>query len=726
MGCLLFLVFTSCVFSQTQNKKIGLVLSGGGAKGLAHIGVLKEIEKAGIKLDYIAGTSMGAIVGGLYASGYTATQLDSIFKTVNIDALMQDYSPRENKPFYEKQNDELYAISLPFKKFKLGLPAGLSKGLYNYNLFNRLLYSQRFVRDFSKLPIPFVCIATNAETGEEVRMENGVLVDAIFVSGALPTLYSPVTINNKMLIDGGVVNNYPVDVLTEKGMDYIIGVDVQDALKSKDQLTDVTAVLLQISNFNTQKALKSKIEKTNLYIKPDISNFNVIDFEKSVEIIKKGEEAAKKYSLELEELGIMHKKPKMQTQKDSLYIGNISVNNLDQFTRAYVLGKLQFKPNKKIAFNTFEKGIRNINATQNFQSILYNYNENDSLNTLQLNLRENKNNTFLKLGLHYDELFKSSLLVNFTQKKILTKNDVFSLDVVFGDNFRYMANYYIDNGFYWSVGFRSTFTRFNTNVAITSTNQMLVGEPNIYSINVDYKDWAHQFYLQTILLEKAAFGMGAELKHLNISTNTLQNTQPVLDNSDYFNVYGYVNVDTQDQKYFPKKGLLFNAEWKSYLYSSDFSNSFKPFSIIKGNLKTTKKILPQITLQLNAEAGAQIAKNSVNFFDFSLGGYGNTPVNNFRPFFGYNFISITTDSYLQAGFVLDYEFIKKNHLNFTANFANAENNMFQTTNWFSKPTYNGYAFGYGIESILGPLEIKHSWSPELGQHFTWLAIGYAF
>ena len=326
----LFLIAT--FFAKAQNKvqdnlrpKIGLVLSGGGAKGLAHIGVLKEIEKAGIKLDYIAGTSMGAIVGGLYASGYTATQLDSIFKTVSIDALMQDYSPRENKPFYEKHNDELYAVSLPFKKFKLGLPAGLSKGLYNYNLFNRLLYSKRFVRDFSKLPIPFVCIATDAETGEEVRMENGVLVDAIFVSGALPTLYSPVTINNKMLIDGGVVNNYPVDVLTEKGMDYIIGVDVQDALKSKDQLTDVTAVLLQISNFNTQKALKSKIEKTNLYIKPDISNFNVIDFEKSVEIIKKGEEAAKKHSLELEELGIMHKKPKMQTQKDSLYIGNISV-----------------------------------------------------------------------------------------------------------------------------------------------------------------------------------------------------------------------------------------------------------------------------------------------------------------------------------------------------------------------------------------------------------------
>lgn len=719
-------MFSSLLFSQNQPNKIGLVLSGGGAKGLAHIGVLKEIEKAGVKLDYIAGTSMGAIVGGLYASGYSATQLDSIFKTVNIDALMQDYSPRESKSFYEKRNDELYAISLPFKNFKLGLPSGLSKGIYNYNLFNRLLFDQRFTRDFSELPIPFVCIATDAESGKEVRMEKGILADALYASGALPTLYSPVVINDKMLIDGGVVNNYPVEILLEKGMDYIIGVDVQDALQDKSQLSDVTSVLLQISNFNTQNAMKSKIEKTNLFIKPDITNYNVIDFEKSAEIIKKGEQAAQQFSYELNKLGTKNKRPKKSVQKDSLFISNINVNHLDQYTRAYVLGKLRFKPNKKIPFKTLEKGIRNLNASQNFQSILYNYSELDSTNVLNLNLTESKNNTFLKFGLHYDELFKSSVLVNFTQKKILTKNDVFALDVILGDNFRYNVNYYIDNGFYWSVGLRSTYSRFNDNVAVTSANQMLVGGQNIYSINVDYKDWAHQFYLQTILLEKAAFGLGAELKHLRISTNTLQNTQPVLDNSDYLNLYGYVNIDTQDQKHFPKKGWLFDAEWKSYLYSSDFSNNFKPFSILKGNIKKTIPIFPKLTFQYNAEAGAQIAKKTVNFFDFALGGYGYRSINNFRPFLGYDFISVVADSYIQTGFVLDYEFLKKNHLNFSANFANAGNNMFINTDWFSQPTYSGYAFGYGIESIVGPLEIKHSWSPETGKHFTWFSIGYAF
>ena len=141
--------------------KIGLVLSGGGAKGLAHIGVLKVIDSLGIKIDYIGGTSMGAIIGGLYASGYNAKQLDSIFTTLDADALIQDYVPRGSKSFFEKRNDELYAITLPFKKLKLETPNALSKGMYNYNLLSKLTFHVRHLRDFNRLPIPFFCMATD-------------------------------------------------------------------------------------------------------------------------------------------------------------------------------------------------------------------------------------------------------------------------------------------------------------------------------------------------------------------------------------------------------------------------------------------------------------------------------------------------------------------------------------------------------------------------------------
>jgi NTE family protein len=136
---LVFIAFfaISTTFSQELKPvkpKIGLVLSGGGAKGFAHIGVLKVLEQAGVKIDYIGGTSMGAVVGGLYASGYNANQLDSIFKATNFDELIKDFIPRSSKNFYEKKNDELYAFVLPFNKFRIGIPTALSKGLYNYNL----------------------------------------------------------------------------------------------------------------------------------------------------------------------------------------------------------------------------------------------------------------------------------------------------------------------------------------------------------------------------------------------------------------------------------------------------------------------------------------------------------------------------------------------------------------------------------------------------------------
>lgn len=243
---------------KTKKPKIGVVLSGGGAKGLAHIGVLKVIDSLGIKIDYISGASMGAIIGGLYASGYNAKQLDSIFSKADTEAMIQDYIPRGAKSFYEKRNDEIYALTLPFDKFRLGLPTALSKGLYNYNLLSRLTFNVCSEKDFNKLPIPFLCIATNMETGEEVVLESGNLPQALIASGAIPSLYNPIEIDGKLLIDGGIVNNYPVELLRKKGMDIIIGVDVQDGLKTREDLKGASGVLLQVSNLGMIEKMKEK------------------------------------------------------------------------------------------------------------------------------------------------------------------------------------------------------------------------------------------------------------------------------------------------------------------------------------------------------------------------------------------------------------------------------------------------------------------------------------
>jgi NTE family protein len=726
------LIFTQISLGQdnnTQNKrpKVGLVLSGGGAKGLAHIGVLKVIDSLNIKIDYITGTSMGAIVGGLYASGYNANQLETIFSNIDVDALLQDYTPREAKSFYEKRNDEIYALTLPFNKFKLGLPSGLSKGLYNFNLISLLTQHVSNVRDFNQLPIPFLCIATDAETGEKMVLDKGILAQCMVASGALPTLYSPVEINGRLLIDGGVIDNYPVEELLAKGVDIVIGVDVQDGLKTRNELKGVTSLLAQINNFSMIEKMEGKQKATNIYIKPDIKGYSVVDFEKGNEIIVKGKEKALEFVKELTPYRNLTSEYRNEiVVQDSIYIKEVDFNKLDNFTRAYILGKLKFKRNIKISNSQLQKGISNLNATQNFSAINYYFEKAQDGQNLILQLKENENNTFLKFGLHYDDMFKSGILLNYTKKKFLVKNDVVSLDLILGDNIRYNFDYYIDNGFYWSFGFNSKLTTFNRNITSNITRDLAI-DPDISTINVDFFDLSNQAYLQTIFAQKFSIGSGLEFKYLRLRSETLQNGNSVFESSNYLSLFGFIKYDSFDKKYFPKSGWNFNSELRSYVYSSDYNNSFERFSIAKADFAFAQPIFKNITFKFQSEGGFSIGERSIPYFDFILGGYGFQQVNNIKPFFGYDYLSLTGESYLKLSLTADYEFYKKHHFNFIANFANIGNNIFDTLEtWFANPNYSGYSFGYGMETVIGPVEIKHSWSPETRDHYTWFSVGFWF
>lgn len=719
------------IIQDNQKPKIGLVLSGGGAKGLAHIGVLKVIDSLGIKVDYIGGTSMGAIIGGLYASGYSGKELDSIFQNVDTDALIQDYVPRGSKNFYEKRNDEIYALTLPFQNFKIGLPKALSKGMYNYNLLSRLTKHVSHTKDFNQLPIPFFCVATDVENGKEVILDSGILAQSMIASGAIPSLYNPIQIDGKLLVDGGVVNNYPIEHIKELGVDIVIGVDVQDGLKDRNELKGATSVLVQISNFAMISKMESKKNLTDIYIKPDIKGYNVISFDKGNEIIPKGVEAANQLISQLELLvsdAPKHFIEKNILKNDSIFVKEISIKNNKNYTRAFVIGKLGFKPNSKISFKELEKGINNLNATQNFNAITYSFEEiRKDEDLLIIDVDEKEESAFLRFGLHYDELFKSSILVNYTKKKLFAKNDVFSIDAIVGDNFRYNFDYYIDNGFYWSFGVKSKLQQFNRNVPNDFNNGITLSNLGINTINIDYIDFTHQAYLQTIFAQKFSLGGGFEFKHLRISSPTIENITPLFDDSDYLSFFGYLKYDSFDSKYFPKKGWTFNSEFKTFVYSSNYNEVYENFSITKADFAIVKTFFNKLSFKFESEAGFHIGENTVNFFDFALGGYGFSQVNNLRPFYGYDFISLVGDSYIKTGFTLDYEFIKKHHINFSANYSNLGNKIFEdTSKWINKPLYSGYQLGYGLESIIGPLEIKHSWSPETRDHHTWFSIGFWF
>ncbi len=713
-------------FAQEQKRpKIGLVLSGGGAKGFAHIGVLKVIEEAGLKIDYIGGTSMGAVVGGLYASGYNASQIDSIFHKTNFNELLNDYIPRSAKSFYEKRNDESYAISLPFSNFKIGIPQALSKGLYNFNLLSRLTRHVRQVNDFNQLPTPFICIGTNIATGQQVLLNKGNLAQAMLASAAFPTLFTPIEIDGQLLIDGGVANNFPVDEVKNLGADLIIGVDVQDGLWDKTQLKNATKILVQITNLHSIEKMKNKIKGTDIYITPDIKNFGVLSFDRGKEIIQRGEEAAFAVYEKLKVLANdqnYFKKPKLPISLYSLKFTQINSSKLSTLTNDYVLGKLGFKPGKQITYSHLESGINTIQATENFSSISYSFKKNELEEQLQLELSENPIKTYLKLGLHYDELFKSAILVNITRKNTLFKNDLASLDIILGDNFRYNLDYYVDNGFNFSYGFKSQLSQFNRNITQDITKSIL--DTGVNQINVDYLDLTTRAYLQKGIAQRFLFGAGIELKYLQISSKTIAN--PINDKFSYWSSFGYIKYDSFDNKFFPKRGWSFSSDFQAILFASDFQNDFKPFSVLKADFAKAFPVSNSFTFKFQGDAGLPIGNEGIPLFNFVMGGYGYNTINNFKPFYGYDFLSFAANSFIKVSGTIDYVFFKKNHLNFSANFANLDKNLFLSKDWISLPKYSGYALGYGLETIIGPIEVKYSWSPEHTKGYTWFSVGFWF
>lgn len=723
--------------TQENTPKVGLVLSGGGAKGLAHIGALKVIDSLGVKIDYIAGTSMGAIIGALYASGYSGNQLDSLFQEIDFDKIINDDLPRASKAFYERDNSEKYAVTLPFDHFKIKLPSALSRGQNTYNLLSRLTLRVSHINDFSKLPIPFFCIATNVETGQQVLLDQGNVTQAIMASGALPTLFQPVTINGEVLIDGGVVNNYPIDELREKGMDVIIGVDVQDGLLNREELTSAPDVLIQINNFRTIKVMETKTKKTDIYIKPDIKDYSVVSFDDGSKIIKSGKQAALK---KLEDLKVLPKKEfqleqrlKSIQQQDSLTINTFSFEGINNYTRAYLLGKLRLKPEEKISYNDLERGINNLVATNNFYSFQYQLNPSKNSEGYDFygTLRESKNTTFLKLGIHYDDLYKSAALVNLTKKQLLFKNDVASLDFILGDNVRYNFEYLIDKGFYWSVGIRSRYNTFNKNInAQLLLDDTEIDATGINKIDAELQDQTNQFYLQTLFRKDFALSLGAEHKRLEIKSETLSTINSdddfIFENTDYVSVFANLKLDTYDNKYFPKKGVYFNSDVHIYLYASRFNEEFDNFSIAKADLGYAFGVTDKLSINLQTSGGFKLGDKSTQTLDFALGGYGNNLINNFIPFISYDFISLTGNSYVKASAIADYEIFKKHHLTFEANWANIDDDIFESGEWFTLPDYRGYGLGYAVETFVGPIQVKYSYSPEQKQSVWFFNVGFWF
>ncbi|HSM62507.1 MAG TPA: hypothetical protein VK833_01085, partial [Gillisia sp.] len=524
-----------------------------------------------------------------------------------------------------------------------------------------------------------------------------------------------------------------------RGAELVIGVDVQDSLADREQLKSIFEILTQINNFRTISHMKENIALTDVYIKPNIKGFSVLSFEKGTTIIDSGEVAARDKWKDLKLIASKQSSRSRVLNKvniiDTVDIDALSISGNSSYPRAYILGKLNLKYNNNYTIDNLNDGINKLSATGNFNKIKYNLTPKNGSYTLALDLEESPNKMFLRLALHYDNLYKSGALINLTKKSSFFTNDVASLDLVLGDNFRYNFQYYIDKGYYWSLGVKSRYNTFNKGIPFDFVNNNSNGDSDGFGINeieVDYQDYTNQFYVETQIKQLLSFGMGLEHKYLKISTETLGDlTEPgnpsgTFEKSNYYSTFGHLKLDSFDDKYFPTKGFYFDGDFHLYLFSSDYNDNFKEFSIAKGSIGYVFSPFDKFTTRISSETGFRIGQEGPNSLDFFLGGYGNDFINNFIPFYGYDFISISGDSYINGILEFDYEIFKKNHITLSANFANVENDLYSSGNWFSSPDYTGYALGYGLETFMGPLEVKYSYSPEIKQNEWFISLGFWF
>ncbi|MGY4662675.1 NTE family protein [Pseudomonas chlororaphis] len=300
LSCLLLCLLPVFLHAaEAPRPKIGLVLSGGAARGLAHIGVLKALEEQGVKIDAIAGTSMGAVIGGLYASGYKIDELEKLALSINWQQALSDAPPREDIPFRRKQDDRDFLVKqkLSFRDDgSLGLPLGVIQGQNLALLLESMLAHASDTRDFDKLPIPFRAVATDIASGEKVVFRKGHLPRVIRASMSIPAVFAPVEMDGRLLVDGGMTDNIPLDVARDMGVDIAIVVDIGTPLRSRQQLATVVDVLNQSITLMTRRNSEEQLatlHKNDVLIQPPLASFGVTDFGRAQEMIDAGYRATR-------------------------------------------------------------------------------------------------------------------------------------------------------------------------------------------------------------------------------------------------------------------------------------------------------------------------------------------------------------------------------------------------------------------------------------------------
>jgi len=686
--------FILCITSHAQVKegleipphpKIGLSLSGGGAKGFAHIGVLKVLDSLGVKIDYIGGTSMGAIIGALYATGHSGEEIENIVLNTDFYSVLSNRSPRAETSFFEKNVDK-YLMSIPLVKGKIILPSGLSSGQKNLALLKNLFKDYSEINDFSQLPIPFFCVATNIENGKYKVMKEGDLALSVLASSAFPGLLNPVEIGDSLYVDGAISINYPSGLLKEQGMDIVIGVNLDQGFEKKENLNNIISILDQIISFGIARETEKQVKQTDINIQPVLDGIGVASFDEKENTIQIGHDEAVRYSGILEQLphrtveDLSYKKPFFT---DVYKIDALEVDGDHLYDKNYIKGKLGFKEPSYLTFPAINKKIDRLYATNNYSFINYDLQNNNGKNILKLNVIEDESRLFLKFGLHYDNIFKTGLLTNVTLKRAVFKNSTASLDVIFGDKPRYYFNYIMDNGYIPGFGIYSSAMQF----------EQKDNEGNIY------EKWTwikNSVYIQSVWRDKFAIGGG--LSHDIFTIDDILNK----DSHKFLYPYLFLKTDTQDNIEFPTRGFYVDLQTR---FVNLFEDNKETTMQITANVKLNFNITPRLTYRFSGFMGTSFG-DSPGLYTYKLGGLFEQDLQNFVSFGGYHLEQMENNNLLRISNDFQYRIFKNYFI--IANYSTASLFPDIKNTEFLNFKNNSFGLTAGYKSPFGQIKLNYS------------------
>ena len=753
------LLATLLSFSQVQptypvkkaegRPTIGLCLSGGGAKGFAHIGIIKIIDSLGIPIDYVTGTSMGSIMGGLYAIGYTGKQIEESVESTDWLDLMNPTPQRQYQSFSSKDHAQRNLFTIGLEGFNVVLPAGLNSASKVYQKLHNVTIGYHGYQNFLKFPRGFICIGANINTGEEVVFTEGSLPDAMRASMSIPTIFTPHTTNGITIVDGGTLNNFPTDKLIELGCDIIIGIDLHSETEDSAAIT-LTSVLEKSAMFVNNRSYQKSIDRCDIHLHPDLTGLSGGDFGKSTEIIARGTAEGRAHLVELVALanslkGAPKKEIPPYVQPDSVVISKILVNGLKKVSKAYVLGALDYE-GEKIAISSLETSINAIYGSSYFNTVTCNLlKQTDNSYVLEVNLIENLNDLDIGVGIHHDPDFSTSFLLNFSARNALFKGSRFNLDAVVSERPRFRLLYEVDKGFKPGFGIRS-------NLYFTKTKLWFI-ERNLG--NYTYDDWTSAVYIIFSANNKAVLRLGGEFNYAILNVRDVPQLQQYLDSlnnnpdatiyeSNHLNLFGELKADVRDDNDYPKRGYYLGLEGRYHAgLARDIKSTFEDhfitlFASYQGAFSPTSwfTILPEAT------GSWSFINDPGKTFSYSvqLGGLGRNYFHYQIPFLGYNYMeAIQLSNLIKGGLELRFNPFGKHYISGIINYA-LWFDVFETGFLVrpGKPTqpieideidiydFSGWGAKYGIDTFVGPLELTVHRNFDRGSWLFYFNLGYWF